>query len=114
MARGMRIEHTMSNESPTSAFPSTRQDISNLKQTATDAVNDLGSTAAVHASKAKGQLKELAGHVQEEGGDQLDQAKGKLSDVLDSAQAFASERPLACIGAALVIGFLFGLTRRNN
>lgn len=104
----------MSNESISSAFPSTRQDISNLKQTATDAVNDLGSTAAVHAAKAKGQLKDLAGHVQEEGGEQLDQARGKFTDVLESAKAYASERPLACVGAALAVGFLIGLSRRSS
>src|ERR1700733_3023527 len=104
----------MSNESRTTSFPSTQQDISNLRQTATDAVSDLGSTAAVHASKAKGQLRDLAGHVQEEGGEQLDQVKGKLCDVLNSAKAFASERPLACIGAALAIGFLIVLSLRGS
>jgi ElaB/YqjD/DUF883 family membrane-anchored ribosome-binding protein len=104
----------MPNDSTSSSFPSTRQDISNLKQTATDAVNDLGSTAAVHVSKAKGQLKELAGHAQEEGSDQLDQVKGRFTDVLESAKAYASEKPLACIGIALGVGFLLGLSRRSS
>src|SRR5471030_867877 len=101
----------MSNQTRTSSFPATQQDVSNLKQTATDAVNDLSSTASVHAAKAKSQLKELAGHAQEEGSEQLDQVKGNLSDLVNSARDYASERPLACIGTALAVGFLIGLSR---
>jgi ElaB/YqjD/DUF883 family membrane-anchored ribosome-binding protein len=103
----------MPNDSTTSSFPATQRDISNLKQTATDAVSDLSSTAAVHASKAKGQVKELAGHLHEEGGQQLDQVRGQLGDVLASAQAFVAERPLACVGVAFAIGYLFALSRRT-
>jgi ElaB/YqjD/DUF883 family membrane-anchored ribosome-binding protein len=102
----------MSNQTPSSSFPSTQRDISNLKQTATDAASDIGNLATEHVSKAKGQLKDLAGHVQEEGGQQLDQVKGQIYTVLSAARDYASERPLACIGVALAVGFLFGLTRR--
>jgi len=104
----------MSNDTITSTFPASKQDLTNLRQTATDAVNDLGSTASVHASKAKGQLRDFAGHVQEEGGYQVDQAKEKLGDVVSSLRDYASARPLACIGMALAFGFLFGLTRRSR
>ena len=101
----------MPNQSPSSSFPSTQKDISNLKQTATDAASDLASSVADHASKAKGQFKELAGHAQEEGAEQLDQVRGQLCNVLGAARDYASERPLACIGVALAVGFLFGLAR---
>jgi ElaB/YqjD/DUF883 family membrane-anchored ribosome-binding protein len=104
----------MNNETLRSSFPATQQEVANLKQTATDAVNDLGSTASVHASKAKSQIKDLVGHFQDEGGEQLDQAKGKLLDVVNSARAYASERPLVCIGVALAVGFLMGLSRRGR
>jgi ElaB/YqjD/DUF883 family membrane-anchored ribosome-binding protein len=104
----------MSNQTPTSSFPATQQDVSRLKQTATDAINDLSSTAFVHASRAKSQLQDLAGHVQEEGGEQLDQVKGKLSDLVDVARDFAFERPIVCIGAALALGFLIGFSRRGS
>src|ERR1700761_379933 len=104
----------MPDETPSSAFPASRQDLSNLKQTAVDAAKDLSSTAVVHATKAKGQLKDLAGHVQEEGGTHLDQVKVKLSDVVASAQEFAAERPFTCIGAALAVGFLFALAARGR
>lgn len=97
-----------------SAFPASRQDVSHLKQTAIDAANDLGSTAAVHASKAQSQFKDLAGHVQEEGSQQLTQVKGRLSDLVDSARDYAIERPLTCIGTALAIGFLIGLSRSGR
>ncbi len=103
----------MSNQSRSSSFPATQQDVSDLKQTATDAVNDLGSTALVHASKAKSQLKDLAAHAREEGSEQLNQVKGKFSDFVETAGNYASERPFVCIGAALAVGFLFGLTRRG-
>src|SRR5271156_6274746 len=66
---------TMPDETPNSSFPATRQDLSNLKQTAVDAARDLGSTASVHAAKAQGNLKELASHAREESGDHLDQVK---------------------------------------
>ena len=104
----------MANESRTSSFPSTQKDISQLKQTATDAVNDLGSTALVHASKATGQLRDLAGHIQEEGGEQFDQVKGRLGDLVETARGYASERPLTCIGIAFAVGFLIGLTRSSS
>jgi len=104
----------MSNETRSTSFPATQQDVSRLKQTATDAVNDLSSTVSVHAAKAKSQLNELAGHVREESGEQIDQVKGKLSDLINLARDYASERPLTCIGFALAFGFLIGLTRRGS
>jgi ElaB/YqjD/DUF883 family membrane-anchored ribosome-binding protein len=104
----------MPDETPSSSFPATRQDLANLKQTAVDATKDLRSTAAAHAATAKGQLQDLAGHVQEEGGAHLDQAKVKFSDVLGCARDFASERPFVCIGTALAIGLLVGLGSRTT
>jgi ElaB/YqjD/DUF883 family membrane-anchored ribosome-binding protein len=114
LAQLLPTQTTMSNQLRTNPFPATQEDISKLKQTATDAMNDLGSTAAVHASKAKAQVKDLAGHIQEESGEHLDQIKGKLSDLVFLARDFVAERPLTCIGAALAIGFLFGISRRRR
>ncbi len=104
----------MTNEPTSSAFPATRETLSQLKETGADAARDLASTASQHASKAKGQLKDLAGHFQEESQDQINEAKSKLSDVVGSFREYATERPLACIGVALAAGFLFGLSRRSN
>jgi ElaB/YqjD/DUF883 family membrane-anchored ribosome-binding protein len=104
----------MSNQTRTNPFPASQEDISKLKQTATDALNDLSSTATVHASKVKGQVKDLAGHVQEEGSQHIDQIKNKLSDFAYLARDFASERPLTVVGVALVVGFLFGISRRRR
>jgi len=95
-------------------FPATLQDVARLKQTAIDAVNDLGSTAIVHATKAKGQFRDLAGHVQEESGEELDLVKGKLKDLVGYSRDYVTENPLLCIGAALTLGFLIGLTRRRR
>jgi len=95
-------------------FPATLQDVARLKQTAIDAVNDLGSTAVVHASKAKDHFRDLAGHVREEGGEELDQMKGKLNDLVGYSREYVAENPLLCIGAALTLGFLIGLTRRRR
>jgi ElaB/YqjD/DUF883 family membrane-anchored ribosome-binding protein len=96
------------------AFPTSRQDLANLKQTAFDAAADLSSTASVHAGKARSQLNELAGHVREEGRDQLSLVKGSLEDVICSARDYVSARPLAALGIALGIGFLIGLSRRRG
>ena len=114
MAQLVPCKVTMSNQLRTNTFPASQEDISKLKQTATDAISDLGSTAAVHASKARAQVKDLAGHIQEESGEHLDQIKGKLSDLVFLARDFAAERPLTCIGAALFVGFLFGVSRRRR
>jgi len=104
----------MPNQTSISSFPATQQDVTQLKQTATDAVSDLSSAAQVHASRVKSQLKSLAGHVQEEGGEHLDQVRGKLSDLVDAARGFATERPLVCVGAALALGFVIGWSRRGS
>ena len=87
--------------------------VSELKTTAVEAARDLSSTAASHAQKAKGQLRDLAGHAQEEGTEQLKQVRGQLDDLTDSTRAYISARPLAAVGVALFVGFLFGLSRRR-
>jgi len=104
----------MTNESLASSFPASSKDVANLKQTAAEAVNDLGSTAATHAAKAKGQLQDLKGHLREEGGEQLAQAQVRVEDVIRSARDYAATRPLTCIGIALAVGVLFGLSRRGS
>ena len=104
----------MSNDSLTRSFPATQQDISQLKKTATDAAADLSSTAAAHASKAKGQLKDLAGHVQEEGSQQFDEMKEKFGTLAATAVDYVVQRPVTCIGVALFVGFIFGLSRRRR
>jgi ElaB/YqjD/DUF883 family membrane-anchored ribosome-binding protein len=104
----------MATKSRISLFPATQQDVSRLRQSATDAVNDFGSTAVSHASKVQGQLRDLAGHARDEGSQQLSQVRTKVSDLASIAVDFATERPLVCIGAALLIGFLFGLSRRHR
>ena len=103
----------MPNDNLSSSFPTTRQDVNNLKQTALDAAKDLGSTASVHADKAKSQLKDLANHARDEGSEQLNQVRGRLTDVIGSARDYAVNRPLTCIGVALAVGFLIGATSRG-
>lgn len=87
--------------------------VSDLKSTAVDAAKDLKSTAAGHVEKAKGQLRDLATHAQTEGGEQLQQVRGQFDDLTDSTRAYISARPLAAVGVALAVGFLFGLSRRR-
>ena len=88
--------------------------VSELKSTAVEAAKDLKSTAAGHAEKAKGQLRELANHAQAEGTDQLQQVRGQLDDLTDSARAYIAARPLAAVGVAVALGYLFGLSRRRR
>ena len=104
----------MSNRSTPAPFPSTQEDVARLKQTAIDAVNDLSSTAIVHASKARSQFRDLAGHAHEEGSEQIDQVRNKLGNFIAVSRDYISENPFTCIGAALVVGFLIGLTRRRS
>ncbi len=104
----------MSDHKSSSSFPATQRDISQLKQTATDAASDLVSTAGAHADKAKSQIRDLAGHVRTEGSEQFSKGQGKFCDVLNSVRDYAVERPLTCMGAALAVGFLIGLSRRRT
>jgi ElaB/YqjD/DUF883 family membrane-anchored ribosome-binding protein len=97
-----------------SAFPESRRDVDNLRQTAVDAAQDLSSTAAAHVSKARGQIQDLAGHAQDEAYAQVGQVKGKVSDLADAARDYVLARPLTSLGTALAIGFLFGLSRRSS
>ena len=103
----------MANET-SNAFPQTRDDVNNLKQTATDAAKDLASTASTHLNKARGQAQDLAAHAKSEARDQLGDVQGKLGDLASAARDYVMARPLACIGTALAVGFLFGLTRRGS
>jgi ElaB/YqjD/DUF883 family membrane-anchored ribosome-binding protein len=91
-----------------------KQNVSDLKTTAVDAARDIKSTAAGHVEKAKGQFRDLASHAQTEGKEHLKQVRGQMDDVTDSARAYVSARPLASIGIALAVGFLFGLSRRRS
>ncbi len=104
----------MATKSRLSLFPATQQDVSRLRQSATDAVNDFGSTAVTHASKVKGQLHDLAEHARDESSQQLNQVRTRVAELVDTVTDFASERPLICIGAALAVGFLIGLSRRRR
>ena len=126
----------------TEAFPNTRQDVANLKDTAVgaakdlrdtaathlekakshvsdlkstavDAAKDLSSTAAGHVEKAKGQIRDLTSHAKEEGTEHIKQVRGQLDDVTDSARSYIASRPLAAVGVALAIGFFLGLSRRR-
>lgn len=96
------------------SFPETRRDVDNLKQTASDAAQDLASTAGAHVSKARGQVQDLAGHAKDEAYAQVDQMKGKVSDLASAAREYVLARPLASLGTALAVGFLLGLSRRGS
>jgi ElaB/YqjD/DUF883 family membrane-anchored ribosome-binding protein len=95
-------------------FPQTRNDVNNLKKTATDAAKDLASTATTHLNKARGQAQDLASHAQSEAYDQVGELQGKLGDLAGVARDYVLARPLTCLGTALAIGFLFGLSRRRS
>jgi len=104
----------MSNESRSSSYTATLQDISRLKQTATDAVNDMSGSPSTDGTGNKSQLRELVGRFQEEGSEHLQEITGKLSDLTNTTRIYISKRPLFCVGAALTIGFLIGLGRRRS
>jgi ElaB/YqjD/DUF883 family membrane-anchored ribosome-binding protein len=133
----------METEAPKSeAFPNTRKDVSNLKETAVvaakdlrdtaathldkakvhvadlkttavEAAKDLSSTAAGHVDKAKGQLRTLADHAQSEGTEQIKQVRSQLGDLTDSARTYIAARPFAAVGVAFAVGFLFAVARRR-
>jgi len=88
--------------------------VDNLKTTAVDAAKDLRSTAGGHVEKAKGQLRELASHAQTEGTEHLKKVRVQINDVTDSARGYISARPLAAVGVALAVGFIFGLSQRRR
>jgi ElaB/YqjD/DUF883 family membrane-anchored ribosome-binding protein len=101
------------NETITNAFPQTRQELSNLKNTAVDAAKDIGSTASVHARKVQGNLENIADKAKSEGSEQMEQVKTNLADLGVQVRDYISQRPLAAISTALVLGFLLGRSRRS-
>ena len=98
----------------TNAFPQTRSDVNNLKETAKDAAKDLASTASTHVNKARGQVQDLASHAQSEAYDQFGQVRGKVADLADTARDYVLARPLTSLAVALAVGFLFGVSRRGS
>jgi ElaB/YqjD/DUF883 family membrane-anchored ribosome-binding protein len=112
-ARRVRWGVTMPNDI-TNAFPETRRDVNNLKETAKDAAKDLASTATTHVNKVRGQVQDLASHAQSEAYDQFGQVRGRAEDLADTARDFVLARPLTCLGVALAIGFVFGVSRRGS
>jgi len=104
----------MANEAFKSSFPASQQDVINLKQTASDAVNDISSAASSHLGKASRQVNQLAKHVRKKGSEHFDQVKVSLDKVIESARDYAAEHPFRCIGAALTFGLLIGLSRRRK
>jgi ElaB/YqjD/DUF883 family membrane-anchored ribosome-binding protein len=99
--------NSMSKEPRDSSPSLTQEDVSRLRQTATDAVNDMDFTGAARASEAKSPLKELVQHFQGEGSE-------KFQGILNTSRDFISKRPLFCVGAALAVGILIGLSRRDR
>jgi len=98
----------------TPLFPATQKDVSRLRQSATDAVNDFSSSAATHANKVGGQLADLADHLQTESRKHLDRVKGRALDYARTGRDLAREHPLACIGIALAVGVLIGWSRSRR
>ncbi len=96
------------------SFPQTRNDVNNLKETATEAAKDLASTATTHLNKARGQAQDLASHAKSEAYDQVGDLQGKVGDLATAARDYVVARPLTCLGTALAIGFIFGLSRRGS
>ena len=95
-------------------FPATQKDVSRLRQSATDAVNDFSTSALTHANKVGGQLVDLADHLQTEGRTHLHRAKGKVADLARTGRDLVREHPLACIGVAVAVGILIGWSRRSS
>jgi ElaB/YqjD/DUF883 family membrane-anchored ribosome-binding protein len=102
------------NETIDSSFPQTRQNLSDLKNTAVDAANDLGSTASVHAKKVQDNLQNLASTAQREGSEHLNQAKSAFNDLGTAAREYVAARPLAAVGIALLFGFIVGKLRSSR
>jgi len=74
----------MSDRPRVSSFP-TQHDISRLKQTATDAVNDMGDAASVRSLAEK------------------------VGALASNSRDYVSRYPLRTMGAALAVGFIVGL-----
>jgi ElaB/YqjD/DUF883 family membrane-anchored ribosome-binding protein len=100
-------------ETPKS-FSETKSDLNDLKKTATDASRDLGSTAAVHAEKAKGQASDLVRHFQEEAPAQLSQVRASFEDVVKSSLEYVSARPATSMMVVLGLGLFIGFLSRTS
>ena len=98
----------------TPKFPETKKDVNELKKTAVDAARDIGSTAAVHADKAKSQACDLVSHFQEEAPAQINQVRASFNDVLQSGLEYVSARPAQSLMVAIGVGVAIGFLSRSS
>lgn len=90
-------------------FSETKKDLGELQKTAVDAARDLGSTAAVHAEKARDQLSDLASDFQQEAPDQLNRVRASFGEVVKSGLDYVAAKPATSLGIAAGIGVIIGL-----
>jgi ElaB/YqjD/DUF883 family membrane-anchored ribosome-binding protein len=81
----MTADYERMSERPHNSSFQTQHDISRLKQTATDAVNDMGDSDSVRSLAEK------------------------VARVASASREYVSRYPLRTMGAALAVGFVLGL-----
>jgi ElaB/YqjD/DUF883 family membrane-anchored ribosome-binding protein len=95
-------------------FSETKKNIGELQDTAVDAAQDLMSTAAVHAGKARDQVSNLACHFQDEAPEQLNRVRASLGEAIQSGLDYVSEKPAVSLAVAIGAGLLIGLLMRSG
>jgi ElaB/YqjD/DUF883 family membrane-anchored ribosome-binding protein len=94
-----------------------KDDIGDLAEQITDALNSIAGTARKQARRgykqARANVDSVVGDISDRGGAVLNAAQDAASSVEETLEDVIAERPLATVGLALGLGFLIGMTWRR-
>ena len=94
-----------------------KDDISDLAEQVTDALNTIAGAARKQAHRgykqARDNVDQVVGDLSDRGGAMLNAAQDAAASVEETLEDVIAERPLATVGLALGLGFLIGVTWRR-
>jgi ElaB/YqjD/DUF883 family membrane-anchored ribosome-binding protein len=94
-----------------------KDDISDLAEQITDALNTIAGSARKQAQRgykqARANVDEVVGDLSDRGNAMLNAAQDAAMSAEETLEDLIAERPLATVGLALGLGFLIGVTWRR-
>ena len=94
-----------------------KDDIGDLAEQITDALNNIAGTARKQArhgyKQARANVDSVVGDLSDRGSAMLNAAQDAATSVEQTLEDAIAERPLATVGLALGLGFLIGMTWRR-
>jgi ElaB/YqjD/DUF883 family membrane-anchored ribosome-binding protein len=102
----------MNTETLTTPSPEMKQHTQDLKDHATEGVQNLRQDASNLAQDAKDHVRRNVDGVRQEANARYQDAKGKATDLWESAKTYASQNPLHAFGVGILVGLFLARRRR--